>query len=372
MYSWMPKKWHWYGVDSNQLGVGPEIYDTIFLKSGLGYTPVWLEDTTIGGKGDTAYWTLAHPSLLGLQREALLDGLIHLTRTVQAPYWTSVDRDEYFTYYRRIPTGDKELITWLDEGLRHAASVEDLLKINPGLSSIKTVIYNQAGDVIKDAPWLEIRATNALDYWILKAKEFFRKEHRGIPDIVFSMEKRAFRLPTLTHPSTIYELGAGLDEQDYVIIRYKTALGKKYVTGAVNTNTATSANIKDSCILKKATAIDLIMDYLGTGCFVPGCFVPSFFSLERFSPEKYRWVVLVEHKVSSGLTNKSFLCRRPGNSPQKARVAKDISSAYHYAAKQAAEKDVETILKTMPDVIVAAEVVEDTEYTEKLKKEGFI
>lgn len=368
MYSWMPKKWHWYGFDSSQLGVGPEIYDTIFLKSGLGYTPVWLEDKkTIGGKGDTAYWTLSHPSLLGLQREALLDGIIHLTRAIQAPYWTRVDHDEYFNCTRRIPTGDKELIAWLDEGLRHAASVEDLLKINPTLSSIKTVIYNQAGDVIKDAPWLEIRATNALDYWILKAKEFFRKEHRGIPDIVFSMEKQAFRLPTLTHPSTIYELGAGLDEQDYVIIRYKTALGKRYVTGAVNTNTATSANIKDSCILKKATAIDLIMDYLGTGKIVP-----SFFSLERFSPEKYRWVVLVEFKVSGGYANKSFLGRRPGNSPQKVTVTEKISSAYHYAAKQAAEKDVETILKTMPDVIVAAEVVEDQEYTEKLKKEGFI
>ena len=368
MYSWMPKKWHWYGFDSSQLGVGPEIYDTIFLKSGLGYTPVWLEDKkTIGGKGDTAYWTLAHPSLLGLQREALLDGIIHLTRAIQAPYWTSVDHDEYFNYYRRIPTGDKELIAWLDEGLRHAASVEDLLKINPGLSSIKAVIYNQSGDVIKDAPWLEIRATNALDSWILKAREFFRKEHRGIPDIIFSVEKRAFRLPMLTHPCDIYELGAGLDKQDYVIIHYKTLSGKRYVTGAAEPYAATSANIEKSCILKKANAIDMIMNYLGTGCFEP-----SLFSLELFSPDKNRWVVLVEHKVSSGLTNKSFLCRRPGNSPQKARVAKDISSAYHYAAKQAAEKDVETILKTMPDVIVAAEVVEDTEYTEKLKKEGFI
>ena len=43
MFDWIENSWHEYVPGAT--GTGPMVRDTIFLKSDLGYTPIWMKNS---------------------------------------------------------------------------------------------------------------------------------------------------------------------------------------------------------------------------------------------------------------------------------------------------------------------------------------
>ena len=116
MFDWIENSWHEYVPGAT--GTGPMVRDTIFLKSDLGYTPIWMKnsqslDNTY--KAHLAFWSLVHPKLFGLSRNDLLDEIVNISLETEAPYWRYMSF-EYSGVFCASITDDKLLMSWARDG----------------------------------------------------------------------------------------------------------------------------------------------------------------------------------------------------------------------------------------------------------------
>lgn len=369
MFDWIENSWHEYGPGAP--GTGPMVRDTIFLKSDLGYTPIWMKnspslDNTY--KAHLAFWTLVHPKLFGLSRNDLLDEIVNISLETEAPYWRYMSF-EYSGFFSASITDDKLLMSWAKDGFQDTASIEELIQCNSKLDSVKAYLVNEHYSWMENAPTAVIKTTRELDDWILKTKEFMRRKKCGTPVFDFNIIKPSYQVASLNHPSKYRQMARNFSDKDALLIRYKSKASGGYVASKAKIRDVISDSIHDACFFKKEEAVEKLMTLVGCGIYAE-----AFFELVRIDTKKNLWVVRIEQESSRQSSNICYLENpaRAGKSGalQNVRGLSDIGKAYHFSSKESAEAKA-ALLRPMLGII-SAEVVEDEEYIEKLKKEGLM
>lgn len=369
MFDWIENTWH--ECVPGAIGTGPMVRDTIFLKSDLGYTPIWMKNSQSRDntyQAHLAFWSLAHPKLFGLSRNDLLDGIVNISLETEAPYWRFMSFDGNSVLSASM-TDDKLLMSWAKEGFQDTASIEELIQCNSKLDSVKAYLVNEHYSWMENAPTAVIKTTRELDDWILKAKEFMRRKKCGTPVFDFNITKASYEVAYLNHPSKYRQMARDFSDEDTVMIRYKAKATGGYITSKTKVRDIVSDSIHDACFFKKEEAVECLMKLVGCGLYAE-----SYFELTHVDPKKYLWVVRIELGSSKDSSKILYLSTpiKAGQSNilSKARGREDIGKAYHFSTKQSAEAKA-SLLRPESGVI-SAEAVEDEEYIKKLQKEGLL
>ena len=234
---------------------------------------------------------------------------------------------------------------------------------------MKAYLVNEHYSWMENAPTAVIKTTRELDDWILKTKEFMRRKKCGTPVFDFNIIKPSYQVASLNHPSKYRQMARNFSDKDALLIRYKSKASGGYVASKAKIRDVISDSIHDACFFKKEEAVEKLMTLVGCGIYEE-----AFFELVRIDTKKNLWVVRIEQESSRQSSNICYLENpaRAGKSGalQNVRGLSDIGKAYHFSSKESAEAKA-ALLRPMLGII-SAEVVEDEEYIEKLKKEGLM
>ena len=298
----------------------------------------------------------------------LLDEIVNISLETEAPYWRYMSF-EYSGFFSASITDDKLLMSWAKDGFQDTASIEELIQCNSKLDSVKAYLVNEHYSWMENAPTAVIKTTRELDDWILKTKEFMRRKKCGTPVFDFNIIKPSYQVASLNHPSKYRQMARNFSDKDALLIRYKSKASGGYVASKAKIRDVISDSIHDACFFKKEEAVEKLMTLVGCGIYAE-----AFFELVRIDTKKNLWVVRIEQESSRQSSNICYLENpaRAGKSGalQNVRGLSDIGKAYHFSSKESAEAKA-ALLRPMLGII-SAEVVEDEEYIEKLRKEGLM
>lgn len=136
-------------------------YDRQFIKSGFGYTPVWLagdNNVYVTNKKRDRTWDVFH-KLIGVTKDAIVAAV-------------EPALDGYQEHWKRNGkwVDDKSLLRWIDNGCKNAATIEEIITFNR-FSSIncRVVYYDKENHRCIDHS-ADVSKTLEFDQWIADAK----------------------------------------------------------------------------------------------------------------------------------------------------------------------------------------------------------
>ena len=282
-------------------------YDKIFLKSGAGYTPLWLagDSNCYEGSGRNQRrvrdWSV-FMSQLGVTEEKLMERIQPLLGGPYQEHWQR----------RGKWVDDKGLVTWVKNGCKNAVSIEQLIEANR-FGAIKCCVMES---YMKMSSFSYIHTTDELDDWIKAAKEEIAAGKDFYPRI------------TLNYGEPVRHLSKPKAQDELVVVKD----GKYFVSERSPGSISTSKNRREAMIFSVDDAKEILRDF-------PKCKIVSASVLD--APCN----IIVEVDDGSGIPN--YLVGFPG--PYKVRYTASIKGAKRYSTKAAAEKAAQTAKRRYPE-----------------------
>lgn len=136
-------------------------YDRQFIKSGFGYTPVWLagdNNVYVTKKKRDRTWDVFH-KLIGVTKDAIVAAVEPALGGYQ----------EHWKHNGKW-VDDKALLRWIDNGCKNAATIEEIITFNRFSSvNCRVVYFNKENHRFIDNS-VDVTTTLEFDQWIADAK----------------------------------------------------------------------------------------------------------------------------------------------------------------------------------------------------------
>lgn len=221
-------------------------YNRQFIKSKEGITPVWLsgdnnvtESTYAGGRRTERRardWSCFN-NMLGVTEADML-------ACVQS--WTGKAYEEHWKRNGKW-VDDKALVSWVKSGCKHAATLEEIFAVNPGMMSIRVCVDMWTPEYEKKIALNElVRSTAEFDDWIRRARIAAQGHCVSKGNSAYFVV--SFDRENLVHPNT-----AARKPAERVLLKR----GSTYCVDVVENRSTWSEDIRNAAVLDYDAALEL-------------------------------------------------------------------------------------------------------------------
>ena len=343
------------------------VYDSVFVESALGYTPVWLTAGDICG--GICNWNIVSDTMLGRTEMELLYELRNLYTPSDGvnPRWIKSPnpiRDKATACSTHM--GFHESLRWLSDGILRAATIEDILAVNRDMPGVDFYVFTQKPVIFK-----RIETSEDLDTCILDYRRYKANGGKGTAGIQFRTKDygtTSMRYMLIRQPADLLGKFNGSDTDKYHIRRDNRNLDY-LVSCDPKSHAVWRSYVGSAAILSKKEALELLS-------VIPDFQPPSklrFAKIEKVEPNKKLWMVEV-----TAYDRAYYLCypttRSAGRNIANARLSSDVSGAYHYPTEASAKKAMDAVYAEEKKIhgFQKARVVTDDDYIKKLKENGVL